>query len=238
MIEINLIPDVKLELIRVRRLRTMVISGAIIASIAAGAVVILFASYVLGVQAVQKKLSEDTISKEMIKLQDQKDLPKLLTMQNQLNELQSAHDKKVISSRSFDLMTTILPTTPNKVSLTKLSIDVVAKKISIEGEAENGYESLEVFKKTLAVTKLVYVDGTESKNVLVASDIQEGDRSYGERADGKRVLRFTLSFTYAEEIFLPAIKNASFVGPTKQNATDSKQGVPTDLFTSPAKEDN
>ena len=236
MIEINLIPDVKLELIRARRLRAIVISVAVIVSIVAGSIVALLASYVFGVQTIMRTTTEGIIKEQMTELQSQKDLPKLLTIQNQLEDLESAHGKKTMSSRVFDLMSVTLPTGVNEVALTKLSIDVTEKRMEIEGEAINGFESLEVFKKTLAVTKLAYIDEEgKSQSVTIVSDIQEGDRGYGERADGTRVLRFSLSFTYDETIFMPSIKNASFVGPVKQNATDSKQGVPQGLFTNPSK---
>ncbi len=241
MIEINLVPDVKLELIRVRRVRNLVISSAIIVSVAVGSITALMAAYVFGGQAFQKKSSEDTIAREMKKLESHRDLSKLLTIQNQLASLKTAHDQKLISSRIFDLMATVLPTDKNKVSMMKVDLNAADGTITVEGEAENGFESLEVFKKTLAVTKLVYLDTEDrSAEALVASNIIEGDRNYGERIDGKKILRFSLTFTYDSSVFSPTIKNASFVGPEVQNATDSRQGVPADLFadTTTRKEDN
>lgn len=46
MIEINLIPDVKQELLKAQRTRSMVVSIAIISSIAAASVVVLLLVYI------------------------------------------------------------------------------------------------------------------------------------------------------------------------------------------------
>src|SRR3546814_19122820 len=56
------------------------------------------------------------------------------------------------------------------------------------------------------------------------------ERRYSEDEQGRQVLRFSLSFTYAGEMFKPDSENGRIPGPEKQKATDSAQGVPTSLF--------
>lgn len=68
MIEINLIPDVKRELLRAQRARTTVISAAIVISIVAGAVVAALALYVYGVQTVRGVLLDNQIKDGAAKL--------------------------------------------------------------------------------------------------------------------------------------------------------------------------
>jgi Tfp pilus assembly protein PilN len=231
MIEINLIPDVKLELLKARRQRKMVISAAILVSIAAGAGVVLLVLYAFGVQTVADTLADNAIKDENHKLSKVKDLSKTLTIQNQLEQLSRSQNDKNITSRLFDIISATVPEGKNAVSIKKLAFTAVDGTISIDGEASNGYEALEVFKKTVAQTKFQYnLDGRAQEPVKIATNISDGNRSYGEDADGNRVLRFTVSFTYAGELFKREIQNGKVVGPDKQRATDSVEGVPTSLF--------
>lgn len=231
MIEINLVPDVKLELIKARRVRTGVISFAIIVSMAAGGIVALLALYTFGVQGVAQLTLNGQIDSESKKLQSVEDLSEMLTVQNQLAELQDTHDQKLVTSRLFTLMTKIVPEGDNKVQFSAIDVNAEEGTITLSAEAKNGYEALEVFKKTLAATKVAYTQDGQKEEVLVASDIQDIERNFGETEEGDRVLRFSVSFVYASEIFTADHENVEIVAPTRQNATDSKKGVPDTLFT-------
>ena len=236
MIEINLIPDVKQELLKAQKVRSAVISIAIIVGIAAIGVVVVLALYVFGAQLLRDKLADDSITKQYNQLSSVEDLANTLTVQNQLTKLSAVHDDKNINSRVFDVLSTIIPAEPNAIAITKLSINSEEKTITIEAQAVNGYPALETFKKTVEATKVVYsVEGEDKPTtVALASNVVEGDRSYGDDESGKKVLRFTMTFTYADELFARASKNAVIVGPTKTNATDSYIGVPKSLFTNKA----
>lgn len=236
MIEINLIPDVKQELLKARRVRSTVISGAVVLGIAAVATVVLLALYVFGGQTLRDTLVENSIKSENAKLTKVEDLANMLTVQNQLTKLSEMHGSKMISSRAFDVLSAIVPPEPNNVAISRLSLNSEDGTITIEGQAANGYPALETFKKTIEATKIVY--GTEGEkdtsSVALASDVVEGERSYGDDETGRKVLRFTLSFTYAEELFDRGSKNTLVVGPSRTNATDSYIGIPQSLFVNKA----
>ena len=70
----------------------------------------------------------------------------------------------------------------------------------------------------------------DSKTTPLTSDVSTTDISYGEDASGKKVLRFTMSFVYPEEVFARTSKNASIQTPTIQNVTDSYLRIPQSLF--------
>lgn len=231
MIEINLIPDVKLELLKARRQRKMVISAAILVSIAAGAIVVLLALYAYGVQTVADTLASNSIDSESKKLAKVKDLSKTLTIQNQLEQLSRSQSDKNITSRLFDIISVTVPEGKNAVTIKRLAFNSVTSTIDLEGEATNGYEALEVFKKTIGQTTFQYnVDGKAQKPLKIANSIIDGERRYSEDNQGRQVLRFSLSFTFPQEMFKPDSENGRIVGPDKQKATDSAQGVPTSLF--------
>lgn len=233
MIEINLIPDVKLELLKARRQRRMIISAAILISIIAGAIVVLLTLYAFGVQTVADTLADNGIKDESQKLAKVKDLSKTLTIQNQLEQLSRSQSEKNVTSRLFDIISVTVPEGKNAVTIKRLAFKSEDSMIDIEAEATNGYEALEVFKKTIAQTTFQYnVDGKAQKPIKIATSIADGERRYSEDDQGRQVLRFSLSFTYPEEMFKPDSENGRIVGPNKQTATDSAQGVPTSLFSS------
>jgi hypothetical protein len=231
MIEINLVPDVKQELIKAQRVRASVISIAIIVGIAAVGVVVVLAIWVFAIQAARGLISDNTIKSESEKLSKVEDISNTLTIQNQLSKLSSMHDNKNIDSRLFDILTTINPSEPNNVSITNVSLDSSTTTITLEAQAINGYPALDVFKKTINATKFEFSRDNERQSLKLASDMSDSERSYGENASGARVLRFTLRFTYPAELFSKSSQNATIVAPERTNATDSFLGVPQSLFT-------
>ena len=74
MIEINLVPDVKQELLRAQRTRTAVITISIISGLAAIGIVVLLLVYVFGVQAVRSGLADNAIKEQSEKLASVEDL--------------------------------------------------------------------------------------------------------------------------------------------------------------------
>lgn len=234
MIEINLVPDVKQELLRAQRARTGVISLAITVSIIAAGAVVLLAMWVFGVQTVRSLASDQAIKDRSEELAKVEDVNNTLTIQNQLSKLQEMHDDKKVDSRIFDMLQTVNPPAPNDIRVTNLVVAAEDETITLQAQAVNGYSALEVFKKTLAATTVKFTQDGEEQTVPLASDIADAERSYGEDATGAKVLRFSLSFTYPKELFSHTVTGVTIQAPTKANATDSYLGVPQSLFTTKA----
>lgn len=234
MIEINLVPDVKQELIKAQRVRASVISIAIVTGIGAVGVVVVLGIWVFAVQTARSIITDNTIKSESQKLSAVEDVSNTLTIQNQLSKITAMHDSKSVDSRLFDILTTINPPEPNNVAITNVSLDSTAKTIKIEAQARNGYPALEVFKKTITATKFDFTKDGEKQSVLLADQMSDSDRSYGEDASGAKVLRFTLTFVYPEQLFTRTAQDAVIVAPDKSNVTDSFLGVPNSLFTQKA----
>lgn len=252
MIEINLIPDVKQELLRAQRMRAIVISSSIITSIVAVGIVVLLLIYVLAFQGVRGLSLDGDIEEKSDKLSKVEDLSKILTIQNQLGSISALNDEKFMSSRIFDVAAAISPTDPkNAVSFSQIVMetqDPTAAEgaefngsIQIEGQTSS-YDSLEVFKKTIEHTLIQYtVDGEnasngspEIKSKPLANSISLGEVSYGEDASGTKVLRFTISLKYPIELLSPKSENVSFKLNLDGNVTDSYLGIPR--FTERAKD--
>lgn len=231
MIEVNLVPDVKQELINAERVRSLVISVTILAGLVAAGLVLLLGFWVFGIQTVRGAIADNSIKNESAKLSSVEDLESSLTIQNQLSLLPSLHESKKIDSRIFDVLTAISPAAPNNVTISKLTINAADRTIAIEAQATGGYPALEVFKKTIAATEFRYLSANNTEEAhLLANTMSDGDRSYGENANGQKVLRFGLSFEYPEELFTPYLTNAQVTGPGNTNVTDSYLGIPKSLF--------
>lgn len=231
MIEINLVPDIKQEFLRSQRLRAKVISTSIIACLAAGGVVTLLAMY-MGTQAIRNALADTDINTQYNKLvTDNKDLAKVVTIQNQLTIVSSLNDKKIISSRAFDLLAAINPKAPNNVKMSVITVDPTKNTLTIEGSADEGFNAADAFKKTILNTTVAYTKDTKTSTIPLSGAVTVSNTSFGEDATGKKVLRFKLSFTYPKELLSNESTNVSVESPTgKIDVTDSHTGVPESLF--------
>lgn len=131
----------------------------------------------------------------------------------------------------------INPPAPNEVKISTFKLNPEEKTISIEGSAANGYIALEVLKKTITNTSVqTQVEGEEVK-VPLAQDIVSGDTSFGEDTTGQRVLRFSFTFTYPDELFAVSKTPVTIITPVgRVDVTDSRQGVPESLFGQKAKD--
>lgn len=231
MIEINLVPDVKQELLKAQRLRAAVVSVSVVVSIIALAAVAILLIYVYGVQFGRNVYLDGQIKNKAAELAKVEDLSSMVTIQNQLAKVTDLHANKNITSRVFDMLSASIPDGPNSVQVSQLDLDIEAKTVRIEGQTR-GFDSMEVFKKTVANAQV----DTGEEVVPLASNIDTSDISYGETTDGNRVLRFVLSFTYAEELFSASYSGVGFKLSLDGNVTDSYLGIPRSIFAAPAKD--
>ena len=236
MIEINLLPNVKRELLKTRAMRNRVISISFLVG-GASIVAVVVLALILGSQIAAEAVQSGVIKDRNDKLMAVEDLNKVVTIQNQLTKINEQHSRKKLNSRIFDVVTAVNPVAPNNVSFSDIKVNPESKTITLEGSAVNGYSALETLKKTILNTKVQTTDGDKSSEVSLTKEIKDGDTSFGENSEGKKVLQFSFSFEYAEELLAPANDGTvSVLTPTgKVDVTDSRQGIPDSLFKSNSK---
>lgn len=251
MIQINLVPDVKLELIKAQRHRNSVISVAIIAMAASAVVVVLLGGYI-GVQLLRENMATAKIKKLDQEFHDIKDVEKTVTIQNQLESIQSTHSGKIMSSRIFALLEeAAAKDTDNSVSYSSFTIDTSAKTISLVVQTDKrGFDAAEVFRKNIEGMKMYYVEANQDtppnefkqepvtkakdeQSTLVASDVTLSDLAYAQTdKDQRKRVSFRLTFTYADQLFSANNDFLRIRGIDRGNVTDSYKRLPQSLFES------
>ncbi len=234
MIQINLIPDVKQEFIHAQKMRSAVITFAIlICGIAMALLAVL--GLVYGGQAVRETLARNEIDKQYKTLKSIENIDQALTIQNQMSKIATIHGKKTINSRLFDVLTAINPPAPNNVKISNVTLDPATNTLSIEGSAENAFAATETFRKTILNTSVESIAEGQASTLPLTEEVIIGETSYGESADGSRVLRFTVQFVYPAGLFDNTLKVSRMISPTtKIDVTDSRTRVPDSLFSQQA----
>lgn len=222
MTQLNLLPDVKLEYIKSQRLRRLVLSVAVLVSLAAIVLLILL----LGVDGLQKKHLSDLnrdINSETSQLQNKPNINQILTVQNQLQSLTALHASKPAASRLFDYLNEV---TPAQVSIDNFSIDFTQQTATITGTAD-ALSSINKYVDTLKDT--TYSSNTQSGNkpafsnvVLSAFSLNNGSK------DSTQAASYTVTLSYDKNIF-DITQKVTLTVPNLI-ATRSGSQQPTDLF--------
>jgi hypothetical protein len=229
MIRLNMLPDVKREYLRTRRLEAKVITGALLFSAVAVGLVIVLALWVYGAQTLHKNALTGTIKKNVAELQGVKDIDKYVTIQNQLANIDSLHEKKMIYSRLFAVLPKLNPQAPNTVRIGGLIIDSTTNTMMFEGETSS-FTALETFRDTLKNAKLIYgTTGSEGTTTSpLFSTVTIDTQSIGKDAEAQTVVSFKLTTAYDPAWFVRSTSTVDVSVPTKET-TQSKVDAP-DVF--------
>lgn len=149
MIQLNLLPDVKLEYIKAEQTRRVVTVIAVLVTIASIAILVLMLGYDVYQKHSLSRLNTE-INSEVATLNQKPDITKILTVQNQLESLTALHASKPAANRLFD--TYLDEITPENVSLTDLNIDFTQDTAIFTGTADS-LSTVNKYVDTLKFTK-------------------------------------------------------------------------------------
>lgn len=206
MIQFNLLPDVKLEYIKTERTKRTVVGFSLLASAVALALLVFL---VLTVDVAQRayisSISND-IKHRSSELQQTPNLSKMLTVQNQLRQLDSLHKTKPAASRMFDFLNQVTPTT---VSISQMTLDLNAKTVILSGTAPN-IEAVNAFVDGLKFTTYKTSDGSKTgSNVFSAVVLSSFNRSDKNATYTINMSIDTVVFDNTKDITLTVSNNAA-----------------------------
>lgn len=228
MIELNLLPDIKKEFLKAQRTRNTVISGAIIISIVAGAIVVLLATTVYGGQSLLIKNLNDEISKNHKTLASKQEINKYLAIQSQLKSVDDAAKTRSSYARLFDYLQQLNPATPFNVTLFDLNLAKDTSTITMSGSANN-FEAVNNFRATLERAKFSYtLENDQKQEVNLFTNVTNNAPSLS-TVDGKVIALFDFTVTFSAEAFDPSIEKYEVIVP-KLVTSDGDRNAPKELF--------
>lgn len=251
MIQINLIPDVKRDLLRAQAVRNFVIFVSMIAGIAS-IVVVVIALVTFGGMLVVTGMNENNIKTKFDDLSKTSNLNEAIIVQSQLNEISNIRKASPNTSRIINQILTAIQTTgSNEVSFSSVKYDPATRTITIEGQSPIGFSALEGFKKTIKDSKIFYREQGKAKGASCTVDEATNNKNdclmVGLLADGEEVvtkesamakneenqdvLRFGVSFVLNEVALQFDTKDFAVKSPSKKEVTDSKTVISDDIFT-------
>lgn len=148
MIQFNLLPDVKVEYLKAKKLRQLL---AVISIGTALTCMVIAVLLFLAVNVVQKRQLEG-LNKELKQaaaiVQSTPNIDRIITVQNQLASLEGLHTTKPAAGRLFDYLSQV---TPTNVSISAADTDFVSLTISLSGTAKD-FLGVNTFVDTLKYT--------------------------------------------------------------------------------------
>lgn len=177
MIQLNLLPKVKLDYMKAKAAKRVTLTVASVVTASAVGITLLLFFYIGIVQAKYSRDLTKDINQEIQKLRDVKDLDKVLTIQNQLNSLDSLHNQKPVATRLFSFLYKI---TPDKFTYDETTVDFDTQAMSFKGSADS-LASVNKFVDTLKFTDYKTKDDRTnkafSKVVLTSFTVNQGEKN-------------------------------------------------------------
>lgn len=169
--EINLVPDVKSDMIKAQKSRNLVFFICIVVMIASLSSVAILGS-IKGTQDITMAGQDSHLKNLSSKIIGYEELAEFLTLQNQINGISKIEDNQKVLSRAVVFLNSLIPNGPDTVEISELSIDLNETTLSFDAQANAGkdpdidYRVLESFiKRTNMMTfdygRYVDADGNE-----------------------------------------------------------------------------
>lgn len=180
--EINLVPDVKTEMIRMQKVRNLVFFICIVVSVVSISVATILGT-VKGAQDITMASQDSHLDNLSKKIASYEELPEFLTIQNQLKGISQIEDNQKVLSRAITLLNAILPEGPDTIEVSELSINLANSTMSFDAQADAkidniDYRVLESFIKRTNMMTFDYGRYVDSMgNQIPSRCIEEYDGS-------------------------------------------------------------
>ncbi len=235
MIQLNLLPDVKLRYVKAKRLQRTVVTVSVLVSAVAVGLLIFFLVTTGLVQKTHLNNLNDDIADSKSKLESITDLSKILTVQNQLNQLPNLHGEKPATSRLFGFMQQL---TPSNVSISSLSFKTEDQSIVITGSAES-LAAVNTYVDTLKFTNASFkADSDEQaaeQTSLAFKEVVLSSFALSESPEKGKAATYSIQVKYDPVLF--ANNNITKLVVPQQITTRSETEKPAAIFQTQPKSD-
>ena len=161
--EINLVPDIKNEMIKTIKLRNRIFFiCTLVISFSIGIIIIL--SLVVSGQQMALESKKTTLENLSSKINSYSDFNDFLTIKNQLDNISTLTDNKKVLSRTFNILSALLPNNSDTITISELNINLSEENptFSFDAQANSGtepfidYNVLDSFKKSMQYMRYDY----------------------------------------------------------------------------------
>lgn len=172
--EINLVPDIKNEMIRALKLRNLIFFICIVVAAASVGVTVFFGAIAGGQQlAIDGKKS--AIKTLESKLDSYSDLNDFLTIRDQLSNISEITSNKKVLSRTFNILSALLPTGADTIKISEMNVNLAATDPTLifEAQANAGrppyidYNVLDSFKKSMKYMHYDYGNYVDKEGAII-----------------------------------------------------------------------
>ena len=236
MIQFNLLPDVKLNYVKTKRLKHTIILISIIVSGVSLAILILLFTLVDVVQKNNLASLNTKINNGVSTVQATPHLNDILTLQSQLEQINTLHKNEVVANRLIGIVGQITPVNAN---INQVSVSFVAttgsksipNQITLTGTAPD----LQTLSEFVDIMKLcTYQTSTNSTPKLAFTDVTTGNISYSPTG----TTSVSITATFDPILFAqPTTTNITFNIPS-DSITHSTAVESQDLFALPPPTNN
>ncbi len=163
--EINLVPDIKNDFIKTLKFRNLVFFICIVVAISSTVVMLIFLSIAGGQQGFITA-KQNTIDALQKKIEEYSDLSDFLTIRDQLSNIAEITENKVMMSRTFNILSAMIPTGSDYISISELNVNLENEEgsptFTIDAQANAGtdpqidYKVLDSFKKSMRYLRYDY----------------------------------------------------------------------------------
>ena len=134
MIQFNLLPQVKLEFIKARRIKRLVVLFSCVAAVVILAVMLNLLLYVNVYQKNHISNLDRQIQSSTTSLKNTTDLSQALTVENQINTIPGLYKNNPVASRLFNYLSEIIP---SQASVSSINLNFPTNSVTLSGNANN-----------------------------------------------------------------------------------------------------
>ena len=161
--EINLVPDIKGEMIKTLKLRNFIFFLCIVVSLASIGVTAAI-GLIAGGQQLALDSKQTTIKNLSAKLNSYSDLDDFLTIKDQVGNISLLANNKKVLSRTFNILAALMPTGADTITVSALNVNLSGEQptFSFDAQANAGkepfidYNVLDSFKKSMQYMRYDY----------------------------------------------------------------------------------